>query len=336
MILVVSSHALITADASSIGSETIVVYRVKDCAACSEIEGLKAGDITIVNLMLMCPPARRLGLQYRLPEQVITCTYEIQISTAAIFKKLTKGVEAHDRANLVSDVNTMMGKLNSLASGSQGKIVMPGVGKGGVIKGGNAERGKRMIDVFNAVDIMHPMPDQPEIVTLSGLQLDPERCAMYERDRMKPGSRWFMLWSSDQRIFAIQALTLKTAGKVPPLGKFAVLLSGVLHDGGVMNLYEDLLIKLPVSKGDVWIVQDGLLPSGQLLGNLSLFKSIQLEYFEHQRGSQWVDLSDVTIKAVLDAPAQGLLKEGDESPTEPTGDNSRKFGNELAQQSPDP
>jgi hypothetical protein len=84
-----------------VGSELIVIHRVKECACCTEIDGFERGSVVIVNLALMRPIARRTGLVYPLPESPLVCSCEIQISTPALFKRMAKGVEAHEREALL-------------------------------------------------------------------------------------------------------------------------------------------------------------------------------------------------------------------------------------------
>lgn len=259
---------------------------------------MEAGEVMLVNLALMLPPARRTGLVCRLPDQELACTFEIQIGTAEGFKKMARGLETHDRSELFASEATLLGKLQAIA-GPQA------AGKG---KGGSADKGKRMLEVWGAVDVTHVLPEHADHVTYTPEAPSADRFVTYERDRDSPGSRWLTLWASQQPVFALQAITLKAAGKIPPLAKFSVLLSGVRHDGSVIALYEELLAKLPVVKSEAWAVQDGFLPSGQMLGRLSEYTAVRLEYYEHTRGFQWIDL-DVSVKAVLDAAKWGGAEE---------------------------
>lgn len=67
------------ADKASVGPELIVVHRVKECTCCSKDEAFDSNICIIVNLSLMRPVARRSGLIYRLPDQLLACTYELQV-----------------------------------------------------------------------------------------------------------------------------------------------------------------------------------------------------------------------------------------------------------------
>lgn len=88
------------ADAAALGPELLIVHRVKECSCCTEIDGFARGSVVVVNLALMRPTARRTGLLYALPDSALVCTYEIQVSTAGLFKRMAKGAEAHEREAL--------------------------------------------------------------------------------------------------------------------------------------------------------------------------------------------------------------------------------------------
>jgi hypothetical protein len=287
------------ADVEHIGKETITVYRVCECSCCKEIEGMQPGEVVLVNLMLMRPCTRRSGFAYRLPEQPLACTMELQIGTPESFKTMKKGIDAHDR-NLLIERFPLLGKLQELANGSEGKLTMPAVGKGGVKKGGDPQQGQHMMDLFTAVDLMHPEPPESCLKVLEGAAPVEEGFQHHEQGRSMPGSRWFRVWQSPGPIFRLESVTFRMAGKAPPLGKFAFVLSGTRPDGVVTHLFEELLTKLPAVKGELQLVMDGQTHNGFLLGNLSAFTKVSLEYFEHERGFQWVDLSDITIKAIVE------------------------------------
>jgi hypothetical protein len=63
-------------------------------------------------------------------------------------------------------------------------------------------------------------------------------------------------------------------------------------------------------KGEVQFITDGLSPVGQMLGNLSRYSHILLEYFEYERGSQWVDVTDIKIVVLVQGSALTPGKEG--------------------------
>ena len=290
------------AEAKTIGAESITVYRVTECAACREIEGLESNEVMLVNLMLMLPVAPRSGFAARLPEQPLSCTMELQIGTAEAFKRMKKGVEPHDKALLFQRC-PLLNKLQALANGAEGKVALPAAGKaaakGGAAKGGDAANGKRMLELFSAIDLMHPEPQEREVRTFEGTAPTPEGFTVCERDRAPPGSRWVTLWTSPCTVFRIDSVTVRMAGKPPPTCKFSFLLSGEHANGSAEHLFEEALLKTPVSRGELQLVSDGLTPRGHMLGNLSGYTKLMLEMFEPARTSQWVDLSDVVIKGVV-------------------------------------
>ena len=296
------------ADVKAIGQERITVYRVAECSCCSEIEGLQPGDVMLVNLMLMLPCAQRVGFAAKLPEQPLACTMELQIGTPDAFKRMKKGVEAHERALLAARF-PLLGKLIAIANGAEGKLTMPPakgkaptVPKPGAPRAGDAEQGKRMLALFAGIDLMHPAPLARESVTFEGTPPVADACSIHARDRAAE-SRWTTLWESPGPVFRLDSVTLRAAGKPPPLAAFALVLSGITASSEVVRLMEEALAKLPVHRGELQLVSDGLTPAGLLLGNLSTYSKVTLEYFEPVRSSQWVELSDIHIRAVVEAAA---------------------------------
>lgn len=231
---------------------------------------------------------------------------ELQLGTPAAFAAMKKGAEAHDR-ELFFRRFPLLDKLQSLANGAEGKITMPSVGKGGVTKGGDPEQGKHILNLFSAFDLMHPHTAACTAVTYEGTAPVQDGFDVHVRDRSLLGSRWFRIWQSPGRIFRLDSITYRLTGKPPQLGKFSFVLSGVAPGGAVTTLFEEALVKVPVVRGESQLVVDGLTHHGFMLGNLSCYESILLEYFEPDRSFQWADLSDFTIKALVvdDAAADG-------------------------------
>lgn len=60
---------------------SVVVYRVKQCACCTELEDVEPGGVMLVNLLLARPCARRSGFLWRLPEGDLVATMELQVGT---------------------------------------------------------------------------------------------------------------------------------------------------------------------------------------------------------------------------------------------------------------
>jgi hypothetical protein len=56
----------------------MIVYRVQQCACCTEIEEMEEEPVVLVNLLLMRPCSRRAGTIWRLPECDLAVTMEIQ------------------------------------------------------------------------------------------------------------------------------------------------------------------------------------------------------------------------------------------------------------------
>jgi hypothetical protein len=234
---------------------------------------------------------------------------ELQLGTAEGFKLMKKGAEAHDRTHFFKRF-PLLDKLQALTNGVEGKLALPGTGKGGTSKGGDAARGKQLLDLFVSVDLMHPEPSDAETLTFEVAVPTPEGFQVHTQNRAMPGSRWFRVWRSPGPVFRVDSVTLRLGGKPPPLGRFSFILSAVTPSGRVDRLAEEQLLKLPVMKGEVQFITDGLSPAGQMLGNLSRYSHILLEYFEYERGSQWVDVTDIKIVVLVQGSALTPGKEG--------------------------
>jgi hypothetical protein len=300
---------LSVADRESIGHAKFVVYRVQPCRCCEENEVLEPGEVILVNLMLMRTCCEASGFVYRLPEQRLACTMELQLGTADAFKLMKKSAEAHDRTHFFQHF-PLLDKLQALANGLEGKLALPSAGKGGANKGGDMACGKQMLDLFGSADLMHPEPANAVTVNFEGTLPTPEGFEKHTRDRAMPGSRWFRVWQSVGPIFRVDSVTFRLGGKPPPLGRFSFILSGVGPSGRVDRLAEEQLLKLPMIKGEVHFVADGLSPVGQMLGNLSGYSRVMLEYFEYERSTQWVDVTDIKIVVVAQGPMLALSKDG--------------------------
>lgn len=297
------------ADEQLLAGATIVVYRVQACRCCDDIEDLEPGEVFLVNLMLCRPCAEVAGFAYRVPEGRLACTMELQLGTANGFKLMKKAAEAHDRAALLERCN-LLDRLTALANGAEGKLTMPGAGKGGAVKGGSPDKGRALLDFFRAIDVMHPAPPGAESRTYAGRSPVQEAFELHTRDRAMPGSRWFRVWESAHPVVRVDGVTCRLGGKPPPLGRFSLLLAGVAPSGEVVTLAEEQLARLPVVKGEVQFVTDGLTPTGQVLGNLSHYSRVTLEYFEHERTFQWVDVTDISITALVQPDLAGAASNG--------------------------
>lgn len=275
----------------------MVVYRVKECACCSELDELEAGQVMLVNLLLARPCARRSGMLWRLPEGDLACTMELQVATPAAFKVMKKGADAHDRAALFKRF-PLLNKLQELAGGVEGKLVFPAVVKG-VQKGGDGGAGGALMRMFRAVDVMSPAVDGAAAEVHSSTVPADGDFEWHVRDRPAPGSRWFCLWQSAAAVVRVDGVSLRVAGKLPLATQFSVLLSGELSGGGgVEHLVEEKLTALPLVKGELQMVAGGLSAAGVIVGNLLRFRRVMLEIFEHERGSQSVPLTEVAVKTV--------------------------------------
>ena len=204
---------------------SIVVYRVHACRCCDEIDDLEPGEVFLVNLMLCRPCTEVAGFAYRLPEGRLACTMELQLGTANGFKLMKKGAEAHDRAALLERCN-LFDRLSALANGTEGKLTMPGAGKGGAAKGGSPEVGRQMVDFFRAIDLMHPEPAGAETRTYEGRSPAQDAFELHTRDRAAPGSRWFRVWESAHPVVRIDSVTFRLGGKPPHLRHLAAVQVG--------------------------------------------------------------------------------------------------------------
>ena len=286
------------------GTEHIAVYSVKECSCCREVEGLGSGSVMLVNLMLVLPCKRQLGFAARLPEQPLACTMELQVGTADAFKRMKKGLDLHDRTSLQSRF-PLVAKAIALAGGSEGKLSLPlpkGKSTPTNTRTADAQQGKHLLDMSSAIDVMHPEPQHRDAQALVATAPTADGLQILERNRTPPGSRWTTVWQSQGRIVRIDGISLRVGGKLPPACKFALLLSGLCKDGSVDHLAEEQLSKVPVSRGELHFISDGQSPRGNVLGNISQYSKVMLEYFEPQRSAQWVDLSDLHIKVVQQAP----------------------------------
>lgn len=303
---------------------TVVVHRVKPCACCSEIEDMEDGEVMIVNLLVARPCARRSGFLWRLPEGDLVATMELQVATPTAFKVMKKGADAHDRATLFARF-PLLNKLQELAAGAEGKLVFPAVVKG-VAKGGDGDAGGALMRMFRGIDLMHPAVVGAEAAVHVGAVPGDEEFEWHVRDRPAPGSRWFCMWQSAAAVVRVDGISLRAAGKLPPAQQFSVLLSGELPgDGGVVHLAEEKLAALPLVKGELQMVVDGLSAAGVVVGNLLRFRRVMLEVFEHERGSQSMPVTEVTVKTLEQDPAP---EEGAERVAE--GDGGELAGVEAA------
>lgn len=251
-------------------------------------------------------------------------TMELQVATPAAFKVMKKGADAHNRAALFARF-PLLDKLQALAGGSEGKLTFPAVVKG-VAKGGDGGAGGSLMRMFRGIDLMHPAVEGAEAAVHAGVVPADDEFAWHVRDRPAPGSRWFCMWQSTAAVVRVDAVTLRAAGRVPPAALFSVLLSGELPgDGGVVHLAEERLAALPVVKGELQMVVDGLSASGVVLGNLLRFRRVLLEVFEHERGSLSVPVAEVTVKTLEqgDAAEEGGAATGE-------GEGGQHAGPELA------
>lgn len=220
---------------------------------------------------------------------------------------MKKGADAHDR-DLILTRFPLLNKLQEIASGLEGKLTMPGVGKGGVRKGGDPAAGKNMMTLFGAVDLMHPSVPGAESRTYQGnVPLAPDDFTTHTRDRTSQGSRWYTVWESmpDAEVVALQYVGLKMSGKIPPSTGFSVLISGVTGPASsVHHVAEEKVTALPAVKGELVLISDGQTPSGQVLGNLLRFDKVVIELFEPDRGSQMIPLAEVNIRVLERCPTQ--------------------------------
>lgn len=260
----------------------------------------------LVNLLLGRPCARRSGFLWRVPEGDLVCTMELQIATPAAFKVMKKGADAHDRAALFTRF-PLLNKLQELAGGSEGKLVFPAVVKG-VQKGGDGAAGGALMRMFRGIDLMRPAVEAATTEVHTATVPADDQFEWLVRDRPAPGARWFSLWQSEGAVVRLDGVALRIAGKLPPTTHFSVLLSGELPAGGqVVHLAEDKLTALPVAKGELQMVTDGLSAAGVVVGNLLRFSRVMLEIFEHERGSQSIPITEVVVKTVeVSAPGQAI------------------------------
>lgn len=227
--------------------------------------------------------------------------FGVQVATADGFKGMKKGADAHDRGLLFNRF-PLLNKLQDIASGSEGKLTMPGVGKGGVRKGGDPAEGKNTMALFGAVDLMHPSIPGSESRTYQGnVPGAPEEFMMHTRDRSSQGSRWFTLWESSPgaEVVTLEYVGLKMSGKIPPSTGFSVLVAGVTgKTTRVEHVVEEKVTTLSAVKGELVLVSDGQTPSGQVLGNLLKYDKVVIELFEPDRSSQMIPLTEVNIRVL--------------------------------------
>lgn len=57
----------------------MIVYRVQQCACCTEMEEMEEEPVVLVNLLLMRPCTQRAGTVWKLPECDLAVTMEIQV-----------------------------------------------------------------------------------------------------------------------------------------------------------------------------------------------------------------------------------------------------------------
>ena len=214
---------------------------------------------------------------------------------------MKKGADTHDR-NLMFSRFSLLNKLQDIASGSEGKVNMPGVGKGGVRKGGDPAAGKNMMAMFGAVDLMHPSVPGAESRTYQGsVPGAPEDFMLLTRDRPSQGSRWFTLWESPPgcEVVTLEYVGLKMAGKIPPSTGFSVLIAGVKgRTNGACHVAEEKLSTLSAVKGELVLVSNGQTPSGQVLGNLLKYDKVVIDLFEPERSGQMIPLTEVSIRVL--------------------------------------
>lgn len=67
------------ADTAALEGAKIIVYRVKQCSCCTEVEGMDEQPVMLVNLLVIRPCARRAGAIWKLPEGELAVTMEIQV-----------------------------------------------------------------------------------------------------------------------------------------------------------------------------------------------------------------------------------------------------------------
>lgn len=240
----------------------------------------------------------------------------VQISTPALFKRIAKGAEAHERETLLQ-THPLLAHVSAVVGGSQGKLAAAGAAPKGGAKpaGGDADAGRRLLDTFRGIEVTQPLGHPAKALAPPVPQLAASRA--YKRRAAAPGSRWVTLWQSHAPVLSMCGVSLRTAAKPTPLAlaqsRCALLLSGVYADGRVEHLAEELLSRVPLVRGELQLVSEGLITgSGQLLGALAQYAAVRLEYFEHERSGQWIELSDVSIRAVevvesTDGGAESLL-----------------------------
>jgi hypothetical protein len=186
----------------------------------------------------------------------------------------------------------LIDRLQDLANGSEGKLALPGDGKAAK-KTGEQAQGKAFLDALRSVDVMHPSDTANSAVTYEIQPPTAGSLQLHERDRAGPGSRWWK-WESPDNVKWLEGVTIKAAGKLPALCNVSVLLSARAPDNSVHHICDELLHKLPVVKGEMIFVADGIAAvSGELVGQIGKF---QLELFD-DRCSSWPELADITIKA---------------------------------------
>jgi hypothetical protein len=215
---------------------------------------------------------------------------------------MKKGADAHDRG-LVFTRFPLLNKLQEIASGTEGKITMPAIGKGGERKGGDPAAGKNIMDLFAAVDLMHPCVPGAETRMYQGrVPTAPADFSLHSRDRSSQGSRWFTVWESTPgvEVVTLEYVGLKMSGKIPPSTGFSVLIAGIQRgeNATVRHVAEEKVSALTPVKGELVLVSDGQMQSGRLLGNLLKYEVVVIELFEPDRGSQMIPLVEVNIRVL--------------------------------------
>jgi hypothetical protein len=208
---------------------------------------------------------------------------------------MQRGEEAHDRS-LFLERFPLIDKVQELANGSQGKLALPGDGKAAK-NTGDAAAGKVLLDTLRSVDVMHATPPGCTAVTYDVKPPTVEDLQLHVRDRASPGSRWWK-WESPRPVTWLDAVSIRSAGKLQQLCEVSVLLSGRTPDNAVHHIAEEMLTRLPTVKGEMIVVADGVTSaSGELVGSLRKYQCVCLELFECDRSSSWPELGDITIKA---------------------------------------
>lgn len=242
--------------------------------------------------MLQKACARRSGFAWRTPyESILACTMELQVGTAAAFKAMRRGEEAHDRSALLAAF-PLLDRVTELAGGSEGKLALPG--DANAKRAGEASEGRAYLDALRSVDVMRPLGGAAADgrVTIEIPPPTADELQTHERDRPAPGSRWWK-WTSPDDVAWLDSVSFRPSGKLPALSDVSVLLSS-RGANGVTHVCEETLHKLPAAKGELLFVSDGVATlSGELLGNI---KAFQLELFETSRSSSWPELAEVTVR----------------------------------------